>query len=195
VWARRALAGAVAAVMSLLAAAPAPAHPHIWVEHAVTVLVGPRGIEGVRLAYTFDDMFSTLVLQTFDADGDGTFSPQEIRAIEEKHFRNIQEFDYFVVLVADGRKLPVTARDFHAQVPRDQVTYLFTVPIKGLDPVAGTLEIAVDDPTFYTSFQLAERQPVQVKAAKEYRVECAVSRDALSMRADLVRCQYRRVGG
>jgi ABC-type uncharacterized transport system substrate-binding protein len=167
--------------------APALAHPHVFVEHAIVVLVGAGGVEGVQLAYTFDEFFTSMVMQSYDTDRDGTISRSEMRVIEEKHFGNVRQFDYFVILQAGGRRLPVTVRDFHVQLPRNQVTYVFTVPVSGLDPTRGALEIVVDDPTFYTAFVPRERKPVEVKASPHYRVDCAPVRDRSGATPDSVR--------
>jgi ABC-type uncharacterized transport system substrate-binding protein len=185
------------AAAGLLAAGLVPsvaaAHPHVFVEYGIVVLMGPRGVEGVQLAYAFDPLFTSMILQTFDTDGDGTFSRKEMQVIESKHFANIRTYDYFVTLRAGDRALPITARDFHVRLPRDQATYVFTVPVAGLDPAGGTLEIVVDDPTFYTAFLLRERSPVEVKAVSSYRVNCTVARDRTGLTPDAARCEYRRV--
>ena len=52
----------------------ASAHPHVFVEHAITVIVGADGLEGLQFAWTFDEMFSSMIVLTFDADKDKTFS-------------------------------------------------------------------------------------------------------------------------
>jgi ABC-type uncharacterized transport system substrate-binding protein len=190
-WLRRSL-GTLA--LAGLAAAPASAHPHVFVEYTIVLLIGAGGVEGVRLAYTFDELFTIMVMQSFDTDRDGTLSRAEMRRIEEKHFANIRSFDYFVTLRAGGRPLPVTVRDFHVLLPRDQLTYVFTVPVSGLDPAQGTLEITVDDPTLYTALGPRERNPVEIKAGTNYRVSCTTVRDRTGATADGVRCEYKRTG-
>ena len=53
------LAGGIA-----LGAAPAEAHPHVWITAKSEVVYAPDGsITGVRHAWTFDDMFTTYALQ------------------------------------------------------------------------------------------------------------------------------------
>ena len=71
-----------------------------------------------------------------------------------------------------------------------QVVYEFTVPVKAAE---GTLEVAVDDPTYYSAFALNQRSPVQVQSAKNYRVDCRVARDGGEL-AEVVKCTFKRQG-
>ena len=57
-----------------LAAGPASAHPHVFIDYAVTLVVAGDRVDGVRLAWTFDDLFSGFILQEFDKDRNGTLS-------------------------------------------------------------------------------------------------------------------------
>lgn len=71
-----------------------------------------------------------------------------------------------------------------------QVMYAFTIPVRAAE---GTLEIAVDDPTYYSAFALNQRSPVQVQGAKNYRVDCTVARDGGNV-AEVVKCTFKRLG-
>lgn len=189
---RRAVAlGVLAAVLA--AAAPAGAHPHVFVDHTVVVRFGAGGPEAVDFSWTFDDMFSALIIQSFDADKDKKFSAREVRVIEEKHFGNLKEYQYFVSIRHGGKPLPITVRQFRATTARGQVTYAFTVPVGVNGAGEGTLEIIVDDPTFYTAFMPAPGTAVQVEAPPSYKVDCEVARDTRGLEPDAFRCAYRRV--
>lgn len=148
----------------------------------------------MQLTYSFDELFTSMVMQSVDTDGDGMLSGAETGVIEAKHFANTRMYDYFVALRGNGQPLPVTVRDFHALLPRNRLTYVFTVPVSGLDPARGVLEITVDDPTFYTAFEPRERNPIEIKAGSHYRVSCTTVRDRTGATADRVRCEYRRTG-
>jgi ABC-type uncharacterized transport system substrate-binding protein len=178
-----------ALVVSLAAASDAGAHPHVFVDHAITVIVGPDGLDGIQFAWTFDEMFSSMIALTFDADKDKSFSPAEARTVEQKHFSNLKDFGYFVHLRVDDKPVTVAGyRDFQVKLVNGQVVYAFTVPLKAGE---GALEIAVDDPTYYSAFALNQRSPVQVQGAKNYRVDCKVARDGGSI-AEVVKCTFKR---
>jgi ABC-type uncharacterized transport system substrate-binding protein len=178
-----------ALVISLAAASDAGAHPHVFVDHTITVIVGPDGLDGIQFAWTFDEMFSSMIALTFDTDKDKSFSPAEARTVEQKHFSNLKDFGYFLHLRVDDKAATIAGyRDFQVKLVNGQVVYAFTVPLKAGE---GALEIAVDDPTYYSAFALNQRSPVQVQGAKNYRVDCQVARDGGSI-AEVVKCTFKR---
>jgi ABC-type uncharacterized transport system substrate-binding protein len=187
-WRRRFWAAILALGISLSHSA-ARAHPHVFVEHSITVVVNVDGLEGFRFAWTFDEMFSSMVVLTFDANKDKTLSAPEVKTIEQKHFANLKDFNYFVHLRVNDKPVAVTSfKDFHVKMVGGQVVYEFTIPIKATE---GTLEVAVDDPTYYSAFALSERSPVQVQSAKNYRVDCRVAKDAGEL-SQIVKCTFKR---
>lgn len=189
---RSACALGLAVLLAALAvAAPVGAHPHVFVDHTITVIVGQDGLEGLQLAWTFDEMFSSMVVLTFDADKDKRFSAAEAKTVEQKHFANLKDFNFFVQLRVNDKPVTVTAfQDFQVKLANGQVVYVFTVPVKAAE---GTLEVAVEDPTYYSAFAINQRSPVQVQSVKNYRVDCRVARDGGSI-SELVKCAFKRQG-
>ena len=116
----------------------------MFVDHTLTVIVDPDGLEGIQFAWTFDEMFSSMIVLTFDADKDKSISAAEAKSVEQKHFSNLKDFGYFMQLRVNDKPVAITAyRDFQVKLANGQVVYVFTVPVKAAE---GTLEIAVDDP-------------------------------------------------
>jgi ABC-type uncharacterized transport system substrate-binding protein len=181
----------LALVATLAMPEAARGHPHVFVDHTITVLVGADGLEGLQFAWTFDEMFSSMVVLTFDTDKDKRLSPAETRAVEQKHFANLKDFNYFVHLKVNDKPVPVTTfKDFAASLVNGQAVYAFTIPVKAAE---GTLEVAVEDPTYYSAFALNQGSPVQVHGAKNYRVDCRVARDSGAV-SELVKCTFKRLG-
>jgi ABC-type uncharacterized transport system substrate-binding protein len=169
----------------------ASAHPHVFVEHTITVMVAAEGLEGLRFAWTFDEMFSSMIVITFDANKDKSLSAAEVKTIEQKHFANLKDFNYFVHLRLNDKPFAVASfKDFGVKIAGGQVVYEFTVPMKATE---GTLEVAVDDPTYYSAFMLNQRSPVQVQSAKNYRVDCRVAKDGGELN-QVVKCTFKRQG-
>jgi ABC-type uncharacterized transport system substrate-binding protein len=183
-------AAVLAAGLALLVPTAVRAHPHVFIDYTLVVRAGAGGVEAVDVTWTFDPLFSAMVQGAFDEDRDGTLSPREVRAIEDKHVANIKRFNYFLDVRVNGRPQTVTIRDFRARIPRDRLVYAFTVPVTA-DGAQGTIEIAVADPTIYTAFLPAERAPVEARPSPRYRVDCQLNHP----RADnppAATCTYRR---
>jgi ABC-type uncharacterized transport system substrate-binding protein len=69
-----------ALIIGLLAAGPALAHPHIWIDAKVEVLINDRNeATGVRISWTYDDLYSLYVVgdMGLDPDWDGKLTPEE----------------------------------------------------------------------------------------------------------------------
>ena len=61
-------------------AAPALAHPHIFIDAKVTVVFDDSGaISALRNEWTFDEAFSSWVIQGLDTNNDGETSPRNCR--------------------------------------------------------------------------------------------------------------------
>jgi ABC-type uncharacterized transport system substrate-binding protein len=83
VTARSRLAGPLAAGLILLVAGGAPAHPHVYVVYSVMLPLGPQGVEHVGFVFTFDVLFSAILLR--DA-GEG-----DPESISRNHARMLQQ--------------------------------------------------------------------------------------------------------
>ena len=63
----------------LAAAAPAQAHPHVWVTMTEELLYAPDGsVTGVRHAWSFDEMFSAFAIQGLESKSPGVFTREEL---------------------------------------------------------------------------------------------------------------------
>jgi ABC-type uncharacterized transport system substrate-binding protein len=184
---RARLVAGVAAVLALVPAV-APAHPHVFIDYSIVFLVGPRGPESVRIEWTFDEVYSSMLLKQYDADRDGVFSPRELQVLEEKHFRRLGEDHYFLELKAAGRSVPVAGvREFQAKAGRGSVSYGFTVPLPGLDADQGVVEVLLEDAEYYVAFA-AVTPPARFEAPATYQVDCALATGD----TESIRCRYRR---
>ena len=150
----------VVAWLLLLAPGPAAAHPHVFVDYAVTVLLAGDAVDGIRLTWTFDDLFSGFILQEFDTDRNQTLSPQEIRRIEEKHLTEFQRAGYYTTVNVNGKPAVLPpARGFSASVAKGIVTYEFVLSVRASLATTTALEVLVDDPGLLHRVQPRLRDP------------------------------------
>jgi ABC-type uncharacterized transport system substrate-binding protein len=164
--------------MGLLAfvagAGPAAAHPHVFIDYAVTVLFDDADVKGIRMSWTFDEMYSSMLFHDYTSRPHGPLTPNDIKSLEKGAFRDTADFHYFVDMTLNGKVLAVTdPTDFDARFEKDRMTYFFTVPLRTETPVArNTLEIQAFDHEFYIDFELAKTAPVAVEHGENLTASC-----------------------
>lgn len=168
------LACAIAAAPSGLAA-----HPHVFIDNVVTFVFDKDRVTAIRLQWTFDELFSSTVLEGFDRNGDGAFDAAEIVEIEAGAFANLREYHYFSYLWIDGRgEDEINVRDFTAAARDGIVTYSFVVPLAAaVDPVRHRVEAAIYDSEYYVDIALDENDPVRFQNEPSGRCHYEVAED------------------
>src|ERR1043165_4322302 len=98
-----------AAFLALTSAAPALAHPHVWVTMRSEVVYAPDGsVTGVRHHWSFDDMFSAFATQGLETKEKGKFTREELQPLAKVNVESLKEYDYFTYATADGKKTEMT---------------------------------------------------------------------------------------
>jgi len=155
------------ALAAVLVAAPARAHPHIWVTMHSELVYAPDGsVTGIRQHWAFDDMFSAFAIQGLEAKDTGTFSRAELAPLAKTNVESLKEYDYFTFATADGNKAPFgdPLPDYFADYKDSVVTLHFTLPFK--TPVkAKLLKIDIYDATIFVDFSFAKDKPVSLVGA------------------------------
>jgi len=152
----------------MLAAAPAGAHPHVFIENKVAFVFDAGKVTGLRLTWAFDDVFSDSLLTQFDADGDGAFDELESKAVGEGILPNLKMFHYFTYVFVDGKQLdPIDPADFAASVDDERiVTFQMKVPLpQPVDPRTAALTAEIYDSEYYVQVDLAQQDPATLENA------------------------------
>ena len=71
--------------LALIAALPAMAHPHVFVDAGHVVVFDDQGrLVAVRSIWSYDELFTLLMVEDgkYDSDGDGSISPSELKAMQ-----------------------------------------------------------------------------------------------------------------
>ncbi len=151
-----------------LGAHAAQAHPHVWITAGSELLYGADGsITGVRHAWTFDDAFSSYMLQGIETKTEGVYSREELAPLAQTNVESLHEFGFFTFARADGRKQkfqePV---DYFFEYKDSRLTLHFTLPLK--TPVKPkVLALEVFDPEFFIDFKFADPDPVALVGAPD----------------------------
>jgi len=151
-------------IASLAFAAPAKAHPHVWVTMHSELVFAPDGsITGVRHDWAFDDMFSAFATQGLESKTKGQFTPEELAPLAKVNVESLKEYDYFTYVTANGKKAELLdpAPGYWLDYKDQILTLHFTLPFK--TPVkAKLLKIEVYDPTIFVDFEWAKDKPARV---------------------------------
>ena len=137
------------------------AHPHVFIDNRIEVFFNEEGLKGFNHEWTFDEMFSSTIIQEFDLNTDGKFGEEEIKKVEKGAFSNLKEYNYFTDIKINGHQFKIqTIKDFYAEIDSGVMVYDFFIPCE----VAGTLEnqevkISVFDPTYFVQVLLAAEDP------------------------------------
>jgi ABC-type uncharacterized transport system substrate-binding protein len=156
-----------AALWLCLFAAPASAHPHVWVVAKARILFGPDGrIVGFRHVWTFDEMYSAFATQGLGKDGKPP-TRQELTPLAKSNVESLAEFQYFTVAKTGPKYYEFgEPKDYELEADDKKiVTLRFTLPLK--EPVSAKKPFVfmVYDPTYFVDFELEKGEAVTLKDA------------------------------
>ncbi len=142
---------------------PAAAHPHVWITDVTTFLFKERQLVGIHHHWSFDEIFSSFVIQEHDRDGNGAFDQPETASVQAAAFSKLREYGYFTHLRVDGDPLPLDqVEDFQATIVDGVLSYDFTLTLPAVvEPAAQTLVVGIYDPEYYVEVLLDENDPVR----------------------------------
>ena len=140
-------------------AAPALAHPHVFIDASVEVVFAADGrAEGVRISWTYDELVSLSYVteRGFDPDFDGVLTPEELTALSGFDMAWHAEFqgDTYALL-ADAPLALSRPTDWTAAYDGGKVSSShyrrFDAPV---DLAGKDLVIQTYDPGYYTAYVL-----------------------------------------
>jgi ABC-type uncharacterized transport system substrate-binding protein len=166
-------------LLALVVAAPARAHPHVWITMHTQLVYAPDGkITGIRHAWSFDDMFSTFATQGLESKEQGKFTREELAPLAKVNVESLKEFGYFTFATADGKKaeLAEPAPGYWLDYADQVLTLNFMLPFK--TPIkAKELTIDIYDPTIFVDFAFAKEKPAQLVGAPKCKLDVVLPRE------------------
>ena len=149
-----------------LGAAPAEAHPHVWIVAKSEVMYAPDGsITGVRHAWTFDDMFSTYALQGIETRTKGVYTREELAPLAQTNVESLKEFNFFTFARTDGKKTKfVEPVEYFLEHKDGALTLHFVLPLK-VPATPKQLALEVFDPSYFIDFKFDDKDPIKLVGA------------------------------
>jgi ABC-type uncharacterized transport system substrate-binding protein len=157
----------------IVQAETARAHPHVWVTVAAEILYNADGsIEGIRHAWTFDDMFSTYALQGIHDSTRGVYTREELAPLAQSNMKSLKDSDYFTFAKVDGEDQELAEpTDYYFEYKDEALVLHFTLPFKA--PLkTRQLSLEIFDPDYFVAFSLQDKDPIRLVRAP---VACAVT--------------------
>ncbi len=137
------------------------AHPHVFIDNRVSVLFNDKGLAGFKLEWTFDEMFSSTIIQDFDLNLDGKFNEKEIKKMESVTFSNLKKYDWFTYITINGKQFKIKdINGFYAGIDSGVVFYEFFLPCEVTAAERNReVKIAIFDPTYFVQILWASENP------------------------------------
>lgn len=138
--------------------APVFAHPHVFAEARLDVVLSPDGhVASLQHLWRFDDLFSSTVLVEFDKNGDLKLDDSELGEVGQTVKESLAEYGYFQVVTAAGKDVAMNKPDkLTADFKDSQLIILFESTPSVPMALSGKLTFGVYDPTFYTAIDFTE---------------------------------------
>ena len=162
-------AAAVVVLVTLTTAAPAFAHPHMWVTYEMTIDYDKGTVTGVDHVWTFDDAYTAMALEGLDKNNDGKYDQSELADLLKVNMDGLKDFNYFTVAKLGTAELsfsPPTAA--HLEYTNGILRLYFHLPLaKPVLADADGLSFAVFDPSYFIAFEPEKTDAVKLAAAPQ----------------------------
>jgi len=169
-------------IMAFLVTAPlwcAEAHPHVFIANRMTVVFDGGVLAGIEFSWTFDQMFTAMILHDFKPGADGSFSPQTGGAIKSNDFDNLENYHYFLAFFVGQQPVKkIRIQQFLPSVADgSRLVYSFFVPLNlQVSAADRTLRVTVYDDSYYVAFDVMHTADVQVQGNDAVAVDLSVEK-------------------
>ncbi|MGP1575889.1 MAG: DUF1007 family protein [Treponema sp.] len=145
--------------IAALSVLPLYAHPHMFITAQVEFVWKDTLLVGAYQTWGFDRFFSADIIQGFDVNNDGKFSPAETHDVYENAFVHVKNYYYFTFIrEGEKRSNPNGVSQFSVSNNDGIVSYRFYTDLSAYK--THSLYFAVYDYTFYCDFRYKEANPV-----------------------------------
>jgi ABC-type uncharacterized transport system substrate-binding protein len=159
------LAAVLVLVSVVLVVVPlrAQAHPHVWIDAFVEVVVDQGRVTSLRINWTFDPFFTGMASADFDADGNAELDQEEAAKLAANSAENLKDVGFFTHVWLNADPLDIAAaEDFSAWIEDGRLNFAFTVAMpEPIDPTQTILSISLYDPSYYIEVTLDPVDPLR----------------------------------
>lgn len=184
----RALGGA--GLMLLGAAAPALAHPHIFIDAKVAIGFDSSGrIASLKHTWTFDPAFSAWAVQGLDTNHDGTVSTEEMQPLADDNMSGLSQYGFYTY-AGDGMSFSPVGDQKMVYVD-GKVTLSYSITANTPQVPGHDFELGVYDPEYYVAISFADVSAVTLENAP---ADCSVRLDPPEPMSDALQQRLSSLG-
>lgn len=151
---------------------PALAHPHVYIDTGVEMIVDDTGhLTHVRVTWAYDDLYSLFLLEDekLDHDGDGILRPDEEQRLAGFDAQWVEGYDGDLVVVSHAGKVALTGpMEPTATTENGRIVTTHLRAVEGKPVSIDGLSIKAYDPSFYTAYEL--NRPVTISGGPECKI-------------------------
>lgn len=165
--------------LSAFGVSPAFAHPDIAITLRVLFDMRRGVLTGIGESWSFDAAYSRTLLDQYDSDKDGRFSPAEVEALRQVLMSDLRRKRFFTNLTMAGRPAAgVEPAGFQAESNNGLVTITFAFNVAApIDLRGQKLDVEVKDKDYTAAFKLADNAGLQIRGDFDKKCRASVAPD------------------
>lgn len=151
-------------------ASPVLAHPHVFIDTGMKLLIVNGKLESVEVHWKWDEVYSDSWIKDFDLDRDKKFNAAETKKFISDATAGLDRFAEFIFLYdAKGQRHEFGAvSDFKLGIDKGSVTYDFRAKLKKPVPVSGSaLTVGAYDETYFIDVSFPKGAKIAVEGAPQ----------------------------
>lgn len=174
----------------LACATPLGAHPHIFVDTGLEVIVDAEGrLTHLRITWAYDEFYSLLVTEDrgLDPDYDGALTEAEVASLNGFDMQWVEGFNGDTVLLNGTEEIALSGpQEVSTTFSEGRIITTHLRAVEGDLPNANGLMIKPYDPTYYTAYEVASKVGIEGNDNCRARVKMPdMSADLRALQADL----------
>jgi ABC-type uncharacterized transport system substrate-binding protein len=130
----------------------AAAHPHVFIDATYRVdMTGGDTVKAIDIAWTFDETYSSFLLEDLDKDKDGAADQPEMQKLAAETMESLAEYGWFMEMKAGEDKIGAAKpQTFAYRQDGKRLTLSFTLPLATpVDPRVKGFAFSGYDPYYY----------------------------------------------
>ena len=157
-------AGLLGALLIWPSSRQSDAHPHVWIDATVSPRFEAGAVVALDIDWRFDDFYSSVASEDFDANGNGVLDPEELEALAQTSLTSLADYSYFTYIYLDsGEAIETVVERLTVRREGDALHYAYTVLLpEPINPAERSLSFSLYDETYYVDVALDQVDPVRL---------------------------------